>query len=73
MRKKEYKVFGSKNKYTSKYWRDITITIATALSLAKKKGGSTADTSRAYSNGGSREYKYSYSVPITVGRIHAKT
>ena len=70
IKKKKTKVFSTKAKHSSKFYRSMTITNAIASSLAKKVGGSAVDTGKAYSDRRSRKDEYSYGKStIIVDRI----
>ena len=70
--KKQKRGLDTKVKYTSKYQWDITATISTASSLAKK-AELLANANRTYSNGEDKKNKcYNGKPTIAVGRVHAK-
>jgi len=68
--KKEDRVFSTKNKHINKHERSKQAMVATAPDITKGTGDLVVDTSRIYSNRGSKKNKYScYTSTTTVDNV----
>ena len=70
---KRDKIFGTKDKYTNRYWWSTKATIISTSSLTKEAGDSTMDISSICTNRESKKNKCScYILVMTVGRVCTK-
>ena len=70
---KRDKIFGTKDKYTNRYWWSTKTTIISTSSLAEEAGDSTINISSICTNRRSKKNKCScYILVMTVGRVCTK-